>query len=168
MQGSVLEREYGRAIAKTLRGLHQLGAPVPIFRSPQAADGLIQFPSEIAFGGGARFGRSFIHAGLQRVAVLLFQVGSLRQAKLQRVAMLLFQAISQTGQPFLEYLLDFLRSTYKQGLLNAVNMQLPGRGYLFPGQVASVCEKRFCPIVHMTDLPIIVSDEMPGNFSTFG
>jgi hypothetical protein len=47
-------------------------------------------------------------------------------------------------------------------------MQLPGRGYLFPGQVASVCEKRFCPIVHMTDLPIIVSDEMPGNFSTFG
>jgi hypothetical protein len=43
---------------------------------------------------------------------------------------------------------------------------LPGRGYLFPGQVASVCEKRFCPIVHMTDLPIIVSDEMPGNFSS--
>ena len=42
--------------------------------------------------------------------------------------------------------------------LNAVNMELPGRGYLFPGQVASVCEKRFRPIVHMTDLPIIVSD----------
>ena len=81
--------------------------------------------------------------------------------------MLFFQATGQTGQPFLEDLLDFLGPPLDEGFLNAIKMELPGRGYLFLGQISSVCEKRFCPIVHMTDLPIIVSDEIGRNFSTF-
>ena len=82
MQAAILEGEYGRAIAEPLGGLGQLRAPIPIFRAAQAADGLIQFSGKLAFGRGTRFGGCLIHAGLQRVAVLLFLLRSFRQAQL--------------------------------------------------------------------------------------
>ena len=149
MQAAVLKREHGGAIAESLRGLDQLRVPIAIFRSTQTADGLVQFPGQITFGRGARFGGCLGHAGLQRILLLLLRPGRfLRRSsnalrccssrQLARLAKRSSKICSISSGPL--SLSDFL---------NAVNMELPGRGYLFFGQVSSICEKRFCPIVHM-------------------